>query len=233
MQRFFSVKIKISSCASKLLGLLLLTDLGFIAIHILLLLTGRLNPTSTSYAQLYSLERDRGFPEVFQYTKEFWCILLLGFTAIRQRSLSYLSWMLLFIYLLLDDSFHIHEQVGAYLSDTFRFIPMLGLRPVDFGELIVSGTAGLLLLGLISVAYRFGDRLFRKASRYLMILLLALATSGILFDMLHIVVPERMSRAFGVLEDGGEMLVMSVIVTSLLVLSEQVQPINKKTDRIV
>lgn len=48
----------------KLLFLLIFTDLAFVVLHILYVYTNLLS------SSLYSLSRDRGFAEFFQYTKE-------------------------------------------------------------------------------------------------------------------------------------------------------------------
>lgn len=85
-----------------MLGLLLLGDSLFILIHVVLGLTGLL-PT----AFLLNVEQDGGIPEIFNYLKWTACILgcLWLFQQMRERL--YLFWALVFLYLLLDDSFSI------------------------------------------------------------------------------------------------------------------------------
>jgi hypothetical protein len=116
----------------KLLGLLIIADLSFIILHIFHVYTGWL-PDS-----LYSLSRDRGYAEFFQYTKELWIAVLFLALAIQQRKPVYLIFSFLFLYFLIDDSFEFHEQTGALLADTLHLEPLFGLRSVDMGELAVS-----------------------------------------------------------------------------------------------
>ena len=104
---------------TKLLIVLLAADLAFIVLHVLHVYTGLL-PSS-----LYSLSRDRGFAEFFQYTKEFWLALLLLLLAIKQRRGLYGVFSLIFVYFLVDDYGEIHERLGELLSETFRFQPLL------------------------------------------------------------------------------------------------------------
>lgn len=54
-------------------------------------------------------------------------------------------------------------------------------------------------------------------------MLFTLATFGVLIDLMHIIAPVKLSGKLGLLEDGGEMVVMSVITTFVFVLSEQVK----------
>ncbi|MCU0550174.1 MAG: hypothetical protein MUC48_12560 [Leptolyngbya sp. Prado105] len=212
-----------NSWAVKLFWLLFLTDLGFITIHILVSIVSLGKQYTIPDLQLYLVEKDRGFPEFFQYMKQYWCLLLLGFIAFKQRSWLYASWMLLFFYLLADDALSIHEKLGAFLSEALGFVSMFRLRSVDFGELLVSGVAGAILFSCIGLAYRFGDRSFRQASKKLLILFLALAVFGVVIDMVHIMAPKRLDRFFGLLEDGGEMIVMSAITAFIFALSEKVR----------
>lgn len=216
------VKLKPSSWGVKLLCLFLATDACFILIHVI-------HPLSTPipvdpYSSLYSIEADKGYAEIFQYVKEFWIALLLSFVAVKKRSLLYISWSLLFFYLLLDDSIQVHERLGLFIADKLRFSAMLNIRPNDFGELLVSAVVGSLLLASIAVAYRFGDQFFRRTSKYLIAMLLALAGFGVIVDILHVITKHPKIHIFlGILEDGGEMMVMSAITCLVLVLSEHSQ----------
>ena len=126
---------------------MLLADLAFIILHIFHVFTGLL-PSS-----LYSLSRDGGYSEFFQYTKELWIAVLFLALAIRQRKPLYLIFSFLFIYFLVDDSFEFHEQVGALLADTLHFQPVLGLRTVDMGELAVSVFFGGLFFAALGITY--------------------------------------------------------------------------------
>lgn len=210
------MKTHLSNWPIKFLGLFLATDVVFIIIHIIYLNTNLIS------SELFSIEQDRGYAEFFQYIKEYWIALLLGLLGLRTRSVLYFAWSLLFFYLLLDDSCSIHEKLGATISYRIGLSPAFNLRSVDFGELIVSACVGLFFLVLIAIAYRLGDRLSRKTSRHLVILLFALALFGIVVDMLHIALPfPSLASFFGLLEDGGEMVVMSMMAWLVFSVSER------------
>lgn len=210
------VKLDFKNSSKSLLYLLLATDVGFILLHIL---HAQLGLTSN---RSFSLEIDRGYAELFQYIKEYWIAVLLGVLAVQKRSILYSAWSLLFGYLLIDDFMSIHERLGEFISTRLAFLPALNLRAVDFGELVVSACIGLFFLIFLTTAYRFGDRMSRQASRYLIKMLFALAFCGIVVDMIHIAVKiELLEPLFVILEDGGEMLVMSFIAGFVFLLPER------------
>ncbi len=192
--------------------LLICADFLFIAFHSLAFLTPYFNNP------LISLEQDQGYPEVYQYIKWLWIILLLIFTSIKRRSLYFSAWVFVFVYLLLDDSLEIHERVGALFEESLSLVPPLGLRLQDIGELALAGMAGLVLLFFISLAYRHGPPTFKKMTIDMLLLIFALAFFGVIVDMLHVItymadqISWKVSAILAVVEDGGEMIVASLIL---------------------
>ncbi len=190
----------------KLLFLLLLADFVFILLHCLYVYTDLLGTS------LYSLSRDRGYAEFFQFTKELWIAVLFLILAVRQRRGLYYVFSLLFLYFLVDDSFEFHESFGEFLADIFNLLPALGLRAVDLGELLVSAAFGLLFLLLIVILYLLSDTFSRRVGLNIIALVIILAFFGIAFDMFEIIIAQpEIERIFVILEEGGELLVMSVI----------------------
>jgi hypothetical protein len=172
-----------------------------------------------------SLEQDQGYPEVYQYIKWLWIILLLIFASIKRRSLHFSAWIFVFIYLLLDDSLEIHESVGTLMAGSLSFIPPFGLRLQDIGELAVAGTAGLVLFLFISWAYRHGPPTFKKMSIDMLLLIFTLAFFGVVVDTLHVIaymsdqIGWKVSAVLAVIEDGGEMIVASLILFYVFLIS--------------
>jgi hypothetical protein len=209
------LNIKTSNWAVRLLCLLLITDISFFIIHLIYSYT-----SLTTYAG-FSIEADRGYAEVFQYLKEYWIALLLGFVALKKRLFPYLSWCVVFFYLLLDDSIGIHERAGFFLGQLGLF-NQLYLNATDLGEVTASVMAASFLLFIIATAYRSGDRLFRQVSRNLIKMLVALGLFGVVVDLVHNAVKFPVIQPLlGLLEDGGEMVVMSVIASFVVLLSER------------
>lgn len=190
----------------KLLVLLLITDVAFILLHILNVYTGLLN---NSYYLLY---RDRGFAEFFQYTKELWIALLFLFLAIKKKQGIFYVFSLLFLYLLIDDAFELHENLGRLFADTLNLQDWLGLRAVDIGELLVSGLFGGLFLVALSLFFVLSDQITRRIALYMGVFIVLLAFFGVALDMVTVIIEQRaIVRVLVILEEGGEMLVMSLI----------------------
>jgi hypothetical protein len=209
------MKLNLRNKSNTFLLLLLSTDVIFIILHIIHTYTAYLGGSS------FSIEKDRGYSEVFQYIKEYWIVLLLLYSAIKKRNLLYLSWSALFGYLLLDDSFQIHENLGHKASIYFDFSPILGLRSEDFGELTVSAFFFLCFFLTIGVTYYLSESNDKTTCRHLFLLLLTLVFFGVVVDMIHqMVFSSVLYSILGILEDGGEMLVMSVITWFVFLLPQ-------------
>jgi hypothetical protein len=110
---------------------------------------------------------------------------------------------------MLDNAFTIHEELGLFLSTRFEFPGVIGLRPQDLGELLVSGSVGTLFIALLGVTYRQAVPRERRTIPALLALLGILALFGVSFDMLGVAFD---SQWIDFLEDAGEMLAMSAIL---------------------
>lgn len=192
----------------KFLALLFLADAGFILLHLLhtnIRLSGLASP-------LFSLTADGSYAEIYQYIKELWICALLIFLGKSKRNPLFISWAFLFLYLLLDDSLGVHENLGSLIASLTSIQRAFGLRPEDFGELAVSLFFGGLIFGSISLLHLLSNPLDRQLSSFLFGLLLVLIFFGLFLDMVDIVVYNSAGIAIlNPVEDAGEMIVMSSI----------------------
>jgi hypothetical protein len=190
-----------------LLKLFVGTDIVFMGLHVLHMYSGFFTDPQ------FSLTKERGFAETFQYLKEGWIATLLICLTRRTPNLLYPSWSLLFGYLLIDDLFEVHERLGTRIVSHFDLPPMFALRPQDFGELAVTASAAILFSALIGAGHYRGDTAARSFSRSLLGLLVLLVFFGVVFDMIHVMIEHAVwTLALDIVEEGGEMVVMSVIV---------------------
>jgi len=198
--------MKFDLAKDKLLILLIAADVSFIVLHLFHTYTILLPDN------LFSIGQDRGYGEFFQYTKELWVAILLFLLGLRKRKFLYIIFAFLFLYFLIDDALEVHERFGAFLSDFLNFQPNLGLRAIDFGELAVSIFFGALFFIAIGITHHQSDSFARTVSKYLIILIVLLALFGVVMDMLEIIVEHAVVNPILVMiEEGGEMLVMSMI----------------------
>lgn len=166
----------------------------------------------------FRLATERGYAEVVQYLKEYWIALCFAGLAWRSRSPVYLVLTAAFTYILLDDAAEIHERGGIVLERVLGLQPALGLRAQDLGEVLVFAIVGALLLLGGAVAYRFSDMRSRSVARFIVVAVLVLAFFGIGMDMVHQILAEtRLAFLVEVVEDGGELFVMSVVAAAVFV----------------
>lgn len=161
---------------------------------------------------MYSLEMDRGYGEHYQYLKLAAILFVLGVTAWRERVLVYAGWFLVFTYLLVDDAFLIHETYGLYVAERVPIADGLGLRGRDFGEVLITLIAAGVLIVTLAAGYLRAKAEQRAFARGLFVLILVLAFFGVLVDMIHEIFRDTiLFDTLGTIEDGGELVVMSVI----------------------
>ena len=203
--------------ATRFFLLLFAADVLFVFLHFLLL-------ADSINHEILSLETDRGLAELYQYAKISAIVVLLLSVRMKTGWIGYSVWALLFLYLLVDDAFSVHEVLGEHIAISLSFAPALGLRDVDFGELVASGAVFVLFLAVLGWFYSSGSDDFKIASKRLFLFLLALAFFGVFVDMLHVAlmrVDWRVAFLLVVVEDGGELLVMSIIAWYVFVLNDR------------
>lgn len=196
---------------------LLLIDVLFIGLYVVrdFLLDAGAN-VGFLESDRWLIERDRGFPELFQYLKTVFAAALLFGLAVRYRSAVYAAWGLVFAYIFFDDTFRLHETVGLALGTEFEPPNVLGITSISYLEALPWGIVGLVALGLVAYG-KLRNHTGRLLSRQLVGLFTLLFLFAGVVDAAHIYVeglsarPSYLLGAVTVLEDGGEMVVLSVI----------------------
>jgi hypothetical protein len=196
-----------------LLLLLVAADLAFIVLHVLYI------ETSLLRGRPFSLEADNGVSEAFQYVKQFWVALCMATMFRRVRQVVYIGWVLVFTFLLLDDTFQFHERIGKWLGERYALSGAFGLGPDDIGELLFASVVGGITAVLIGFGFWRGDADARIISRNMVIMVVVLAGLGVGVDILHVITYFKaplLAQFLLILEDGGEMLVVSVMAAYMI-----------------
>jgi hypothetical protein len=205
--------------ATRLLLFLVCGDLVFGMLHVVNNRTDLLN------IPRLDIMLDQSYPEMFQYLKYALCSILLALASFRYAAWRLLAWATLFLYFLLDDSLRIHERLGRQVAAALDFQPAWGLRLQDYGELLVSVVAGLGLFLPLIWAYRTGTDQFRKLSRDLALLVLALVFVGVFVDMAQVAfrfhVGQTTNSLLRAFEDLGEMFVASMMLWYVFIMSRR------------
>lgn len=172
-------------------------------------------------AEDLNLSRDHSFGESVGYCIAFLAAALFFLTSLEQRSRVLLFLAALMAFVWFDDSAMYHERLGGWLAATLDFPSVLGLRPIDLGELLSWTLAALLLCGVL--IWSLGQR--QPGDLGILAIVLAmfaiLLMFGVVGDMVHILLPENLNLLVGMIEDGGELLAVTLIATCAIGLSRQ------------
>lgn len=168
---------------------------------------------------------DRGYAEGYQYLKILGIVLLLGVIAVRTRDLVFYVWTAVFSYLLIDDLLRIHEIVGGqFFGDVLaHFPPAAGDNVYKLGQIVFSVVVGGLVLVAVLMATRASLEAVRRTSNSLLALLFLFAFFSLFLD------GAGTWLEFGgrpTIEDGGEMVAMSLIAGFVFSMREDVDALG-------
>ncbi len=174
-------------------------------------------------SSFFSINIDNGLAELFQYPKEAGAAIFAFLIWVRQRALVWLILSLLFAYLLADDAFQIHESSGRLLVSLLDSDRIAGITTQDVGELAATCTVFAVFAIWIIGQWSRLDMNTQPAVSMVLALVGLLACLGVGLDVLMTSFwffdesqDQGWRHAFKEvvthIEDGGEMLVVSVIV---------------------
>jgi hypothetical protein len=179
----------------------------------------------------FSVTRDLGLAEAFQYVKEYWVVLLLAWLILRHRKTELAGWALLFGYLLFDDMFSLHEKIGDIIGNLLGGADITlfaNLQMDHIGEVIGDLGIGILFALILVPTYLRLKSDARSVFRTLTWMLAGLLFFGIGLDLLDRFVNSNIiQEMFKLAEDGGEMLAMSVICWYVYALTGQAPTKNE------
>ena len=138
--------------------------------------------------------------------------------VVRTRAWILLVFAVFAMYLLIDDYFTLHEQIGTWFA---RNVLYIGILSTHLGEALWLLSIGVILIVSLAISYRFSSTDARRMTLTVGALFAALAFFGVAVDILHspfIDLP-IIDALFIALEDGGEIAVMSLLVTHLVSLA--------------
>src|SRR4051794_14566691 len=207
--------------ALRLLLPLLVVDLALIAFSVVHEIRNGVDVLDPSP---WLLETDGGYSEIWGYALEAALFLSLLVLAAASRRAIWASWGVLFAAALADDKLRLHERKGAWLAEKLHFPDgVLGMRANDLGEIFVWGLLAVVPLGAAVLLYRRSNRWTRRASIGMAGLVAVYVFFGGVVDQLHVLVlGGALEGAMGTVEDGGELIVLSVILSYVVPLLRRV-----------
>ncbi len=203
-----------------LLTVLVAVDLFFISAYLVTSAIGALGFESREFVR-FNITWEHAMSERFNYWKWFTAAILLAAASFKTRSRVFACLSGVFLTLFADDYWRLHERIGAFLAGRLEIGAMVGLRPQDFGELMVWSALGIPVVALFGLAAVSKADPYRGHLVPFAIGVAALIVVGVGFDMAHSVVnqltgPGGLDFLFGVLEDGGELLFGSLVCSYAL-----------------
>lgn len=209
-------KLRLPQTNLNFLLLLLITDVFFLALHVLNRISRLTGFVPLFRQDPFDVSFDLGMGETFQYIKEFWIILFFLGLVVHYRKWIYSGWVILFSFLLFDDMLSIHEHLAKALVHALGYAEQVEifqhLRYKDVGEFLVALALGSFFLLLLGIGYLKSDSATRRNLHSLFGLCLLLAFFGIAFDVIGRLADHLIFQALTTLiEDGGEMFSTSLI----------------------
>ena len=163
-----------------------------------------------------SVDFEKGTAEKYQYLKYFWTFLMILFIGFRKKSIIYILVSILPCYLLWDDSNSIHENIGGRLAMLFyngspNDILINSFRYQDIGEIIYMSLVLFLSLILFFVFFKLSDDYERNLLLKIKNLMIIFIFFSILMDGFHQLFIGFVYDLISIIEDGGEMVVISFL----------------------
>lgn len=199
------------------LGFLIL-DAFFIGLHGVmgvLLVTGRIE----EWPDLINIDRDWSAGEFLNYCK--WAVAAAALFGVwrTERLTMALFFALAFAFLLLDDGLSIHERLGAVVG---RELPAaMGDVRSAAGEAAVFGCYAVVLGSGFALAWRCSGPQGRQVALRYVLLIALMGFFAVFADFAHSSAPSYSVSAglLGLIEEAGEMLVLTAIAIYSLQLS--------------
>jgi hypothetical protein len=207
-----------------LLAALVLVDLGFILVNAIAIGLHQLGVID-AVPEMLRITQDRALPEDFNYLKWTIIVLALVWMSVRDHWLPPLLWAVVFAMILADDSFQLHEWLGSTIAALIELPSSTYFYADDLGEMLAFGVMGLIALALTATLFTRHGAPARALSLRYGLVILALGGFGVGVDAMHqlashyaegTAVATLISQIFGMIEEGGEMIVASIAVAMTL-----------------
>lgn len=199
---------------------LLAVDAALLLAHFLVYLLKSLGLVAAA-PDLLHLETQWGLASLLMYGKWLAIICLLSLSWRQVREPLFLSLAIVFLFLLVDDSLGVHERIGAELTQELGLRAAWGLRGNDFGKLAFWAFAGAACFVVFILGYLRSSRQTQRLGHLFLAGIAGLVVVGIGIDLVSVLAKQldaglvgRAAR-FGLrmIEDGGEMILGSLLVT--------------------
>ncbi|MDQ4142428.1 MAG: glycosyltransferase [Actinomycetota bacterium] len=214
-------KVRMGRLPAVLVGLLLV-DAFFLLLHIpqVIDLTDAIHrlpawAERVIFRREWWLGQEGGYAEWSGYAKSALAVVLLLVLYRRRRQPIELAWAATFLVIALDDALALHERGGIGLAESLG-LPDVVIDAEHLGELVIWGLLAGPLLALLLAWRPRSDAGSKRLSKGLALLVAILVVLAVVLDAVQIILTGPAAPIVGTIEDGGEMVVMSLVVVWLL-----------------
>lgn len=218
------IKYGCSRWPESVLGILLIVDIFFILIHSYTIVFWNMEP------EVLLLDANGfGFPEAFQYLKYLGVMGLIAYLIVYIKRYAYLPLFVLFTFLLINDVLQLHRLASWFFVDYLNLKAKLGFKAMSIGQLIYAVTMGLFFLSLSLWHYSTAALATRKSFLDIFKLLCVFLFFGVGVDVVQAFFEahNRASLILTIVEEGGEMITLSMLVWCFCRLAAKQNTIQK------
>ena len=167
----------------------------------------------------FSVDYEGSYAEKYQYLKFIGISIICFLISIKKRSFPFLNFMIIPTYLYLDDSRELHERFGSKIGQlltegSYMDTLFINLRYQDFGEIIYMVLMAFLLLIIFVLSYKLSIKSEKIFFLEIIKLFFLFGIFAIFFDLIHQLSWGGMNKILGIVEDGGEMIIVTFICYS-------------------
>ncbi len=202
-----------------ILFILVSIDVVFFIFYLIMSILGILDSKIT----FRSLDLNNFFSlaSIWNYGKLMLLCSTLVFLSVRLRRVSFSVMAFLFLLLFFDDYFEIHDRIGRAIGQKYWLGPLEILGPQNQGETFVYLIIFLIALVLIWIVFATAQRQDRAFFESITVGIFVLGFFGVVVDVLHGFgnafvnsasgsLRYIINNAFVLVEDGGELLAISI-----------------------
>lgn len=193
---------------TKLALAIFLADLFFILLHV-----AAVNGVIGGNERLFRVDKDRSLSEWFEYAKLFVSFLLIFYLSVSRKFYQIMPMALVIFYLCLDDSLRLHEYMGDVLVPAHD----------NVGQALFTMMVGAATVVMAAIGCMLSQRPGRIQIISVLLPILLLGGFGSIVDAFHEVMMRFVPRAdnlIGFIEDGGELVSMSVLLLTCVRLAD-------------
>jgi hypothetical protein len=220
-----AVRLTRTAWFRRTLAVVLLVDAAFVILHVAHVWTEWRGFGGLFAAQRFSLEHEGGPSESWEGAMTALCVICLADAWRRTGAPADAALSAIFLLLGADNFLALHERWGDWASPLFaRAAAMFEAAPQAFGELSFYVLAGSAILLLLAASFRRSGAAHRPVILLFVALLLSLGAVGAGVDLVHAAlggIRRAVDRLFGIAEDGGELLLLSLACAFAVALRQQ------------